>query len=106
MILNMVCLCGWVTVGAHARISPASTVIERTRIGSGSHVGIGSLVLKNVPGKTVVYGRPAKPRIKNKKKSANKQAIPAKTAAPVNKRTGVAAGKNKFVRRRKYGYRT
>ncbi|MDE1849821.1 MAG: N-acetyltransferase, partial [Candidatus Micrarchaeota archaeon] len=43
------------SIGAHSVILPG------IRIGKGSMVGAGSVVTKDVPDKTVVYGNPARP---------------------------------------------
>jgi len=52
-------LCGYVEVGDGARINPGSTIKNRVKIGSYAVVGIGSLVMKDVPDGVTVVGRPA-----------------------------------------------
>lgn len=52
---------GGVTVGKNAWIAPNSSTHQKLDIGEGALVGLGAVVLKNVPAKTVVAGNPAKP---------------------------------------------
>lgn len=62
------CLAGHVEVGDNVYIAPQTTIINRCKIGNKSYVGIGSLVLHNVPPNRVVYGRPAMPRKRQPKR--------------------------------------
>lgn len=52
--------CGNVYAETNSWICAGATVLPQLRIGHDSIVGAGSLVTKNVPEKTVVYGVPAK----------------------------------------------
>ncbi|MDE1850055.1 MAG: Gfo/Idh/MocA family oxidoreductase, partial [Candidatus Micrarchaeota archaeon] len=49
------------TIGDGASIGAHSVILPGIRIGKGSMVGAGSVVTKDVPDKTVVYGNPARP---------------------------------------------
>ena len=51
---------GGVKIGRNSWISPNSTVLQQLKIGDNAKVGIGSVVLRNVKDKTVVFGIPAK----------------------------------------------
>lgn len=52
-------VCGYVEIGDNVRINPCSVIRNRVKIGAGALVGIGSLVMRDVPENTVVVGRPA-----------------------------------------------
>lgn len=54
-----VILCGHVTIGNKTRMAPNSTVKQRLSIGSNCIVGLGAVVLKNVPDDDVMIGNPA-----------------------------------------------
>ncbi|MFL1915356.1 UDP-3-O-(3-hydroxymyristoyl)glucosamine N-acyltransferase [Plesiomonas shigelloides] len=54
-----VILCGHVTIGNQTRMAPNSTVKQRLSIGSNCIVGLGAVVLKNVPDDDVMIGNPA-----------------------------------------------
>ncbi|MFA7264993.1 MAG: UDP-3-O-(3-hydroxymyristoyl)glucosamine N-acyltransferase [Candidatus Nanopelagicales bacterium] len=56
-------LCGGVTVGEGAWISPNSTIREKVQIGSSSVVGLAAVVINDVAPGTTVFGNPAR-RIK------------------------------------------
>ena len=51
---------GSVRVGRGSWIGPHSTIIEQVRIGSNSLVGLGAVVIRDVPDDVVVAGNPAK----------------------------------------------
>lgn len=55
-------IAGFCIVHDGVLIGTGACIKNRIVIGKDSFVGIGSLVLHNVPPNTVVYGRPAKPR--------------------------------------------
>jgi len=52
-------VCGYVTVAEGAHISPGACIRERVRIGAWSVVGLGAVVLSDVPEGVVVAGNPA-----------------------------------------------
>jgi UDP-2-acetamido-3-amino-2,3-dideoxy-glucuronate N-acetyltransferase len=54
---NFVCATTWVEDGAS--IGAGSTILPGVRIGSNSLIGAGSLVTKDVPANSLVYGHPA-----------------------------------------------
>ena len=51
---------GGVTVGESCYLGTNSSIIGNVTIGKGSLIGMGSVVLKDVPSNTVVVGNPAK----------------------------------------------
>lgn len=53
---------GSVVIGSDCWIAPNVSIREKVVIGEGSLVGIGSVVTKDVPPFTIVYGSPAKPK--------------------------------------------
>ncbi len=53
-------LCGAVQVGRNAWIAPNSSVKEHCKIGAGAMVGLGSVVIRDVPAKAVIAGNPAR----------------------------------------------
>lgn len=59
LIINGTVVCGHVTIGDHTRINPSSVIRNRVKIGRDVVVGIGSLVLDDVPNGVTVVGRPA-----------------------------------------------
>jgi sugar O-acyltransferase (sialic acid O-acetyltransferase NeuD family) len=59
-IASGACLSGGVIVEEGVHIGAAATLIQLVRIGAFSTVGAASLVLKEVPAKTIVAGVPAK----------------------------------------------
>ena len=60
MILNCVKAYGYSEIKNFARIQPDTTISNRVIIGANARVGIGSLVLHDVPDGKTAYGRPAK----------------------------------------------
>ncbi|HEB5046597.1 TPA: hypothetical protein R0E73_004688 [Aeromonas hydrophila subsp. hydrophila] len=54
-----VSLCGHVTIGENSRLAPNSTVKQRINIGRDCTIGLGAVVLKNVPDGDVMIGNPA-----------------------------------------------
>jgi UDP-3-O-[3-hydroxymyristoyl] glucosamine N-acyltransferase len=54
-------VCGSVRVGKHSWIAPNATIREGLTVGERSLVGIGSVVIRDVPDHTIVAGNPAKP---------------------------------------------
>lgn len=56
---------GFTKINKFSEIHIRSTIINRIKIGKNCRIGAGSLVLKNVPNNTLVYGRPAKKIRKN-----------------------------------------
>ena len=53
---------GYTTIGDNVYMAPGCNILNRLKIGSGAYIGIGSLVMHDVPENAVVYGRPAKPK--------------------------------------------
>lgn len=51
---------GTVVLGEFVQIGTGASVIDAMTIGSGSFVGAGSVVVKNIPERVLVYGVPAK----------------------------------------------
>jgi len=60
IIINGSMVSGNVTIGDFSRVSSA-TIKNRIKIGHHATVGMGSLVMHDVPDFTTVVGRPAKP---------------------------------------------
>jgi acetyltransferase EpsM len=52
-------LCGYVQIGEGAHVAPGALVRERVRVGAWAIVGLGSVVIEDVPERTVVVGNPA-----------------------------------------------
>jgi UDP-3-O-[3-hydroxymyristoyl] glucosamine N-acyltransferase len=59
IIAGMTLVAGATEIGDHAFIAPHSTIKNSIKIGSNAFIGIGSLVIRNVPDGTAVVGRPA-----------------------------------------------
>jgi len=59
IITGMTFIAGATEIGDHTFIAPHSTIKNSIKIGSNVFVGIGSLVLHDVPDGTIVVGRPA-----------------------------------------------
>jgi acetyltransferase EpsM len=53
-------LCGYVRLGQGARVAPGALVRERLRVGAWAVVGLGAVVLKDVPERAVMAGNPAR----------------------------------------------
>jgi UDP-3-O-[3-hydroxymyristoyl] glucosamine N-acyltransferase len=51
---------GSVQIGKNCWIGPAVTVLEKIRIGDGAFIGIGSVVIRDVPAGKLVVGNPGK----------------------------------------------
>ena len=64
-ITTNVSLAGGVKIGGGAYIGQAATIRQNLCVGIKSLVGMGSVVVKDVPDGTTVMGNPAKPRIAN-----------------------------------------
>lgn len=60
IITSGVRLAGSVTVEAGAYLGQACNVRQHTRIGAGAMVGMGAVVIRDVPAHTIVAGNPAK----------------------------------------------
>lgn len=58
---NSVCILGAVSVGEASFIGAGATIRDYTRIGAHAIVGMGSVVLKDVPDGEIVLGNPARP---------------------------------------------
>lgn len=61
MVGAMSFLAGDVHIGRGVAIHPRATIAKGVRIGDGATIGIGSVVLKDVPPSTTVFGNPARP---------------------------------------------
>jgi UDP-3-O-[3-hydroxymyristoyl] glucosamine N-acyltransferase len=59
MITSGTVLCGAAVIGKNAWIAPNTSVKEKVKIGVGAFVGLGSVVIRDVPANTVVVGNPA-----------------------------------------------
>lgn len=57
---SYVAIGGYSNIGDYVTIHPHSTVLPRVQVGNKAMVGAGSVVLKNVPNETSVFGVPAK----------------------------------------------
>ena len=62
MIMASAVICGSVRIGERCWIAPSATIRDGVSIGNDVTVGIGSLVLADVPDGSVVYGSPARPK--------------------------------------------
>jgi len=51
---------GWVVIGRAAWLGLGALVRDRVRIGAGSIIGMGSVVVRDVPENVLVYGTPAR----------------------------------------------
>lgn len=51
---------GSVDIGERAWLAPSATIMDRITIGRSAIIGLGAVVLKDVPDKTVMVGNPAK----------------------------------------------
>ena len=60
LIIANAMIAGSVHIGKNVWISPSSSLIQKIKVGDGSIVGMGSVVLKDVSPKTIVAGIPAK----------------------------------------------
>lgn len=60
IILSGTVTCGSVSICDYSYIAPSCTIKNGVKIGKKVKVGIGSLVLKDVPNGAIVVGRPAK----------------------------------------------
>lgn len=56
-----VSLGGWTEIGPHSYLGMNSCVRERVRLGSDVTIGMGAVVLSDVPSGTTVVGNPARP---------------------------------------------
>ena len=61
LIMAHVVLCGSCVVGDGVEISPGAIIRERLSIGDNARIGLGAVVVKDVPEQTVVAGHPARP---------------------------------------------
>ena len=52
---------GEATIGDHVRVGVNATISPYVRIAGGARIGAGAVVVKHVPGHTVVVGNPARP---------------------------------------------
>ncbi len=59
-IANGAVLCGGVVVGERCNIAPNACVRQRIRIGNDVTVGLGAVVIKDIPDNSVCAGNPAK----------------------------------------------
>lgn len=63
---------GSTEIGDYSWIAPSAALREGIKIGKGALVGLGAVVVKDVPDNTVVIGNPAKPFIKNQNNEKKK----------------------------------
>jgi len=68
-------LCGHVEIGDKSYIAPFCTIKERIKIGQKAFIGLGALVIDDIPDKKLAYGHPAKIHGKNPRISLNRRAI-------------------------------
>lgn len=61
LIIAGAVICGSASIGKRCWIAPNSSIKEGVIVGDESIVGLGSVVLRNVPPRTIVAGNPAKP---------------------------------------------
>jgi len=61
LIMAQAVLCGSCLVGDAVEISPGAVVRDHLRIGDKAHIGLGAVVVKDVPPGSVVTGVPARP---------------------------------------------
>jgi UDP-3-O-[3-hydroxymyristoyl] glucosamine N-acyltransferase len=59
-------LCGSVEVGRNSWIAPNCSIRQKLSVGEGAIVGMGAVVVKDVPPGAMVYGNPAKPAARDK----------------------------------------
>ena len=67
---------GNLKLGPFSKISFSTSVIENIKIGAHTFIGEGSLVLKNIPSFSVVFGVPAKKNRNREKDEAHQHTIP------------------------------
>jgi UDP-3-O-[3-hydroxymyristoyl] glucosamine N-acyltransferase len=60
LIMAGAVICGGATVGRNCWIAPNSSIKEKVRLEDNVLVGLGAVVIEDVPSKTVVVGNPAK----------------------------------------------
>jgi len=58
-------LCGGVSIGAGTLIGAGSVILPNLTVGKNCSVGAGSVVTKNIPENSVVFGSPAKSNYEN-----------------------------------------
>ena len=61
LIIANAMIAGSATIGRNVWVAPSVSIINKISIGDNSLVGLGAVVVKNVPASTVVFGNPAKP---------------------------------------------
>jgi len=69
LIIACVEISGSVTLGDNVWVSPNVSIRENLKIGNNSLIGIGSVVIRDVPADSVIVGNPGKPISKTKLKS-------------------------------------
>jgi acetyltransferase-like isoleucine patch superfamily enzyme len=60
IVASAASLSGGVRIGTCCYIGAGSHLIQRAAVGDGSLVGMGSVVIRDVPPRTVVVGNPAR----------------------------------------------
>jgi UDP-3-O-[3-hydroxymyristoyl] glucosamine N-acyltransferase len=60
VVLNSAIICGSVDIGNGCWISPGAVIKNKIKIGYNSQVGLGAVVVKDVPNETIVAGNPAR----------------------------------------------
>jgi UDP-3-O-[3-hydroxymyristoyl] glucosamine N-acyltransferase len=65
LIIANAMIAGSCEIGENVWVSPSVSIIQKTKIGDDSLIGLGSVVLKDVEASSIVVGVPAK-KIKDK----------------------------------------
>ena len=53
-------MCGEVQIGEYTHVGARSVVKQQVKIGANTLIGMGSVVLKNIPENVMAYGNPCK----------------------------------------------
>ncbi|MDN3679484.1 UDP-3-O-(3-hydroxymyristoyl)glucosamine N-acyltransferase [Vibrio tapetis subsp. quintayensis] len=63
-ITASVALCGYVKVGSNTRIAPNASILQRKIVGNNAVIGLGAVVVSNVPDGSSYFGNPARKVLK------------------------------------------